>query len=171
MKRVFIVIIAVVCGYIGVFAQAKDAKKDQKKEDKKEVKTLIEKQIQVNIQKLVKFSIKANVDSLADLYSPSCYFIKEYGKRIEGRDELQKKFNGDFKSGLKITEMNFSSDDLKIYDDMVLEIGILTVKFASSAGSANTIEKSNYLIIWKKSSDGKFRIRSEITSPLNNPCK
>jgi ketosteroid isomerase-like protein len=171
MKRIIFLLTAVFFGFSIVIAQNADEKKDQKKADKKEEKSLIEKHVQSNDQKLIKFSIKAKIDSLIDLYSPGCYYIKEYGKRIDGREEVQKKISADYKSGLKITEMSLSADDIKVYGDMVLEIGVMTVKYTNSSNSVSTTEKSNYQILWKKSSDGKYRIRSQISSPIANPCK
>jgi ketosteroid isomerase-like protein len=171
MKKTIVFTAFTFCIIMGSFGQTKDVNKDKKKEDKKEEKSLIEKQIQVNDKKLINFSIKARVDSLIDLYSPSCYYTKEYDKRIDGRDDLQKKFIDDFKTGLKISEMSLSSDDIKINGDMAIEIGVLTIKYTTSAKPAIISEKNNYMIIWKKSSDGKYRIRYQIASPINYPCK
>jgi ketosteroid isomerase-like protein len=67
--------------------------------------------------------------------------------------------------------MGLTSEDIKIYNDMVLEVGVMTIKYNNPSTSANTTEKLNYSILWKKSSDGKYRIRSEIRSPMNYPCK
>jgi ketosteroid isomerase-like protein len=171
MKRTILLFTIAFCGSIVLFGQNKDEKKDQKKEQKKEEKALIEKQIQINNKKLEIFSEKAKVDSLIDLYSPSCYYIMEYAKRIDGRDELQKKLISDYKSGMKITDMGLVPEDTKIYNDMVFEVGIMNIKYNNPSTSANISEKFNYSILWKKSSDGKYRIRSEIRTPINYPCK
>jgi ketosteroid isomerase-like protein len=171
MKRMIFLFTVAFCFSIVILGQNKEENKDQKKEQKKEEKATIEKQILINDKKLEMFSEKAKVDSLIDLYSPSCYYIREYAKRIDGRDELQKKLNSDYKSGLKITDMSLTSDDLKIYDDMAFQVGTMIIKYYKSSTSSSITETYNYSILWKKSSDGKFRIRSEIRSPLNYPCK
>jgi regulator of RNase E activity RraB len=157
--------------FFAVNAQDKDNKKDQKKEDKKVEKNLIEKQILENDNKLVAFYKQAKVDSLINMYSTNCYYIMEYKVRIDGRDELEKKLTSDFKAGFKILEMALLPDDHKVYGDMVLEVGVLTIKYISPSTKEIFNEKNNYLILWKKSTDNKFRIRSEMRNLIENPHK
>lgn len=159
MNKKIIAYSIIFCCCIGLFAQKGDG---ISKEEKK---------VKANSKKLEVFYEKAMIDSILSLYSNNCYYAHEYMTRLENKDALKKKLKSDFKAGYKIIDLSFSPDDLKTYDDVVLEIGSLTIKYVDKISKATLTKKYNYNILWKESSDKKFRIRSEIWSPIENPCK
>jgi ketosteroid isomerase-like protein len=159
MKKLILIFIVLLSGIVNLHAQ------------KKEEKVKIEQQIQANDKKLALFYKKAMVDSIAEMYSPNCYFIRDFSGRIDTREEVKKKLNLDFKEGFKVIDFSLVPDDYKIFGDVVLEVGILTMKFIDPKTKATLTENYNITILWKESSDKKFRIRSEMWGRIANPCK
>jgi hypothetical protein len=151
----------------GLFAQ-KDGKKEGNKEGNKEKH---EKLVQVNEKKLTSFYEKAMVDSIAEMYSTNCFYAHEFMTRLESRDEVKKKLASDFKAGFKVIDLSYTPDDIKTYNDIILETGILTIKFIQPVTKNSLTKKYNYNMVWKESSDKRYRIRSEIWSPVESPCK
>jgi ketosteroid isomerase-like protein len=138
---------------------------------KKDNKLKIEQQIQDNDKKLALFYKKAMADSIAEMYSPNCYYIRDFSERLDNKDDVKKKLSTEFKAGLKVLDFSLAPDDHKIYGDVVLEVGILTMKYVDPKTKSTLTEKYNYSILWKESSDKKFRIRSEMWGLISNPCK
>jgi hypothetical protein len=138
---------------------------------KKDNKLKIEQQVQANDKKLALFYKKAMVDSIAEMYTTNCFYIRDFTERLSTNDDVKKKLSSDFKAGLKVIDFLLAADEHKIYGDVVLEVGILTIKFIDPITKATLTDKYNYTILWKESSDKKFRIRSETWSYIENPCK
>lgn len=154
-----------------LFAQ-KDTKNDDSKNDNKDgKKEKHEKQVLDNEKKLVDFFKKSMIDSIANLYSTNCYYAHEFMTRLESRDEVKKKLKDDFGKGFKVLDLTFSSDDMKSYSDVIMETGILTIKYIVPVTKVTVTKKYNYNLVWKESADKKYRIRSEIWTPVENPCK
>ena len=105
---------------------------------------------------------KSMVDSITDLYTSNCYYIPEFGEMLDSREAVNKKLKIDFKSGLKVLQFTQVPSDHKVYDDLVIEVGVRTIKYSAKTGQAPVTEKYNYQIIWKKTSKGEYKIRSEI---------
>jgi ketosteroid isomerase-like protein len=159
MNRIFLIFFAFLFGSMGLFAQKKDNK------------LKLEQLIQDNDKKLALFYKNAKVDSIAEMYTPNCYYIRDFAERINTKEDVKKKLNSDFKAGFKVLDFSAVPDDYKIYGDVVLEVGILTMKFIDPKSKATLTEKYNYTILWKESSDKKYRIRSETWGYIANPCK
>jgi hypothetical protein len=167
MNKLTLVLCALIISSISIMAQ-KDEKNEDNKDKKKEKH---EKDVQLNEIKLIGFYKKALVDSIAEMYSNNCYFAHDFMTRLESKEEVKNKLKGDFKKGFKVLEMKYTVDDLKTYGDIILETGILSIKYIAPLTATTVIKKYNYNLVWKESSDKKYRIRSEIWSPVENPCK
>jgi hypothetical protein len=167
MNKMIVVAGLIFCGSISLVAQNEE-KKDDNKDGKKEKH---EKLVQASEKKLIMFYKKALTDSIADMYSSNCYYAHEFMTRLESRDEVKKKIRDDFKAGFKVIDLTYTTEDLKTYSDIVLETGMLSIKYIAPVTKVTLSKKYNYNMVWKESSDKKYRIRSEIWTPVENPCK
>ena len=150
MKKNILILPLLLVGVISVHAQ------------KKEEKKLIVETIEQNDQKLKIFWERSMVDSLVDLYTSNSYYIPEYGEMLDSKENIEKKLKAEFKGGLKVLQYNMVPTDHKVYDDLVIEVGVRTIKYTTGENKVPVTEKYNYQIIWKKTSGGKYKIRSEM---------
>jgi ketosteroid isomerase-like protein len=164
MKKLLFVWTVFVLFHAILFGQDKDI------EDSKDNKELIIKSIQSKDNHMVTFIEKKLTDSIAKMFSPNSHLIPEYGDIIESRDDISKYFSSLFKSGLKVTSLKFDPIELRVYGDIVLEIGTVDVKYSTSSNPIEVKKKYNYLINWKSSKKGNYRIRVATWNSLK-PCE
>jgi ketosteroid isomerase-like protein len=159
MNKIVLVFTALLFCNIGLHAQKKDNK------------LRLEKELQDDHKRLETFYKKAMVDSLAAMYTPKCYFIRDFSERIDSQDDVKRKFNSDYRAGFKVLNLTYTPDDYKVYGDIVLEVGVLNIKYIDPKSKATLNEDYNYTMIWKAMTGGGYRIRSEQWGITTNPCK
>jgi len=147
MKRFVLVSVFFLLGHVMLHAQ------------NKEEKQLIVKEIQSKDKKLESFVLQNLADSIAQLFTPNCHLMPEFGEIIEGRDEVDKYLTSSMKSGVKISSFKLNPLELKVYGDLVLEIGTFEMKYTASSGATESKARYNYQITWKTSKKGNYRIR------------
>lgn len=138
---------------------------------KKEEKKLIVETILENDSRLEEFFMQSKADSIAGMFSPNSHLIVEYEGLIEKREEIEKHYQGAFKSGIKYTEFKLEAEEHKVYDDLVLEIGKNQIKYTIGKEGKVLSQRYNYMLVWKKSKTGNFQIRAATWNPLENPCE
>jgi ketosteroid isomerase-like protein len=159
MKKYFFVFLLVI-----VFGTKLSA---QNKEERK----MIVAAVMENDRKLEEFFKASNADSIAELFSPNCNLIAEYSKQIEKREEVAAFYKQVFKSGISYADFELEAEEHKVYDDLVLEFGVNTIKFSKGGGKTTTTEKLNYMLVWKKSKTGTYQIRAAMWNSVRNPCE
>lgn len=137
----------------------------------KEERKIIRDQIEVNHKLLEEYFKKSNADSLAGMFSPNCHFIMEYQEMVESREDVLSYFKEDFGSGKKVSGFTLDSDEIKIYDDIVLEMGLQTIEYTQLPDKKLHISKYNYMFVWKKSKSDRYRLRAAMWNSAKNPCK
>jgi len=136
----------------------------------KEEKELYVKQVQNIDRKMESFIKKGMIDSVAGLFSPNCHMAGEYGTIVEDREKVQEIFNTDKKAGKKYTEYTLNAFEHKVYDDIVLEIGTNTVRYSIGMDKRLYTTEYNYMLVWKRSKEGKYQIRAAMWNLTKNPC-
>ncbi len=135
----------------------------------KEEKELIIKTIQANDKQIELFIMQNMTDSITKMFSPNCHFMPEYGELVEEKDAVSKYLSASFKSGVKIKYFKFNPIERKVYGDIVLEIGTFDIKYTLPSNPTEVKAKYNYLINWKASKKGKYRIRVATWNSLKKP--
>ena len=137
----------------------------------KEERKIIRGQIEENHKLLEEYFKTSNADSLAGMFSPNCHMAMEFEKMVESREDVLEYFKDDFSSGKKISGFNLEADEIKIYDDIVLEMGVQTLEYTQLPDKKLNIRKYNYMFIWKRSKSGIYRLRAAMWNSEKNPCK
>jgi ketosteroid isomerase-like protein len=137
----------------------------------KEEKELILEQVKLKSGKLSEFMKSSLSDSIASIFSPNCHFIPEHDVIYESRDEVLEHFTGQFKEGMKISKYALESTEFKVYDDIVLEIGVNEIHYTMLPEKKLYKAKYNYMFVWKSSKKGNYRIRAAIWNMPVNPCE
>jgi hypothetical protein len=159
MKSKILILLLFLIGNLSVFAQKRDNK------------LKIEQALQTNHKKIEAFYKNELTDSLIEMYTPKCYFIRDFSERIDNQSDIKKKLNSDFKNGFRVISLIFTPDDYRIYGDIVVDVGVITMKFVEPNIKDTITEDYNYTTIWKSSRGYQYRIRSEMWGYVTNPCK
>lgn len=157
-KNLSVSLLWILCA-ISVFSQSKEEKKII-------IETIIE-----NDNKLEGFFKQGKADSIAALFSPNSHLIVEYKNALEKREVINEYYNKLFKSGIDYSEFALEAVEYKVYDELVLEIGQNKVKYSKVSDGKAYSKKYNYILVWKKSRDGKYQIRAAMWNSAENPCE
>ena len=137
----------------------------------KEERKIIRDQIDANHKLLEEYFKKSNADSLAGMFSPNCHFAMEFQAMAESREEVLNYFKKDFGSGKKVSGFKIEPDEIKIYDDIVLEMGVQTFEYTQLPDKKLNVSKYNYMFVWKKSKSDRYHLRAAMWNSGKNPCK
>ena len=135
-----------------------------------EEKAVIIQTIKEQDQKLAAFYKKSQSDSIAEMFSPNCHIAREFSEIVEGRENVLALYKKDFKDGMKVVSCKFNVLEHKVYDEIVMEIGTHTLEYTQGPDKKLYRKEYNYLLIWKKSKEGKYQIRSAFWNSMKNPC-
>ena len=100
-----------------------------------------------------------NASALADLYTEDAWLLSQTGDMFKGREGIETFWAGAFQMGMK--EVVLTTVDVMRMDDMVGEFGKadLTIK---PEGQDEIKAHGKYLVIWKKSADGIWKLYADI---------
>lgn len=145
--------------FLSVFAQNKEEKK------------IIYSRIELKRTLLESYFENAVTDSIAAMFTPNCHLAMEFGEIIESREKVRKYYKSDFKSGKKISSYKLKVKEVKVYDDIVVELGTNSIEYAILPDKKLYREKYNYMFVWKRSKKDKYRLRAAIWNSSENPCE
>lgn len=151
------------------FSQDSSKKTVKEKLEKEKEEQIIKEKVIANSKKLENFYKKSMADSVAGLFSSNCHIIREYGEIIESRDLVEDTFKKEFKSDKVISGCKFEPLEIKVYDEIVLEIGVNTISYSRPPDKKLYVEKYNYMFVWKESKSGKYQIRSAMWNLPKKP--
>lgn len=158
MKK-FLLVLTLVFFAVSVFSQNKEERK------------MITDTILENDSRLEEFFRQSRADSIAGMFSPNSHLLAEYHEIVEKREMIEKYYKDFFKSGVTYKEFKLEAEEHKVYDDLVLEIGENSVKYTKDDDGKVYSEKYNYMLVWKKSKEGNYHIRTAMWNSTGNPCK
>lgn len=138
---------------------------------KKEEKKLIKESIETNDKLLEEYFEKEMVDSIAGMFSPNCHFSMEHSEIVESREKVQQYLKNDLKGNKKISKYRLDPGEIKIYDDIVLEIGTNKVEYTILPDKKLIVREYNYMFVWKKSKDNGYHLRAAIWNLPKDPCE
>jgi hypothetical protein len=139
----------------------------QKKEEKEQIKETIE----ANNKKLESFFENSIVDSIADYFSPNCKMAMEFDEMVESREDVAKYLKNDFLKTRQIKSFKLEPEETKIYDDIVMEIGSNHFEYTRPPETKVYTTTFNYIFIWKKAKDDRYRLRAALWNSSKFPCK
>lgn len=110
---------------------------------------------------------RANVQMLMDrVYAPDAFYLPVGSPILEGQDQ----FRGQFsflepyaRDGLPGPDIAFDIIDRDVDGDLAYDIGIYTI---DSGGPGGQPGRGKFLVVWKRNSQGEWRIHADSFSPL-----
>ena len=157
-KNIFVLALGILCT-ISVYSQSKEEKKII-------IETIVE-----NDTKLAEFFKSGRFDSIAGMFSPNSQLIVEHRSILEKRENIEEYYQTLFKSGVTFTKFSLQAIEHKVYNDLVLELGVNQIKYSEGNTGEFQSEKLNYMLVWKRSKTGKYQIRAAMWNSIENPCE
>lgn len=127
---------------------------------KKSEKKAILKQLETSHKLMEIYCQEGLADSLVMLFSPNCHLSMENQPLVESREGVGEYFKNDFLEGKKITTFSFTPEETKIYDEVILELGSCQLEYTRPIAKKLYCTSLNYMFVWKKGKDDKYRIRA-----------
>jgi uncharacterized protein (TIGR02246 family) len=98
--------------------------------------------------------------AIADNYTEDAVVMPQGTASWRGREAIRKGFGG-MLSGAKVTEFSLKTEDVAIGGDMAVETGSYDETYVPTGGK-ETKDKGKYIVVWKRQSDGSWKIVSDI---------
>lgn len=124
----------------------------------------IRKSIDAGNAKYINAFAKSDAGALADLYDESGSRLSPKGVVVRGRPAIAESVAGFMKSVTGPIKVNIETQDLWLIDDLVYETGTYTYTF-TPPGKSETQTGGHYVTIWKRQSDGSWRIFVDMGVP------
>lgn len=102
---------------------------------------------------------QGDAEALAALYTEDATALPPDGEMIQGRQAIEALWNGVFQMGMK--EVVLTTVDVFGTGDLAYEIGWADLKFQPE-GQEPISQKAKYVVVWKKSADGTWKLHVDI---------
>jgi uncharacterized protein (TIGR02246 family) len=100
-----------------------------------------------------------NAAAVAELYTEDAAVLPPGGKRVDGRKGVEEYWQGAIKAGVK--NLTLKAMEVEERADLAYEVGAFTFDMPSKGGGLPTVG-GKYVVIWKKGSDGSWRLHRDI---------
>jgi uncharacterized protein (TIGR02246 family) len=97
--------------------------------------------------------------SLAKLYTENAVLLPPDARRVDGRQEIQKFWQGAFDAG--VTDMTIEIVESEARGDIAYETGAYSLKAPGEDGELVAVS-GKYIVVWKRGADGQWRLHRDI---------
>lgn len=105
---------------------------------------------------------------IPELYTADTVVMPRGRARIEGREQMRKSIGG-LAAGRKI-DIETREREIKLMGNYAWYVGDFTVTYTSPGGAPSATEEGRSIIIYRRDSDGRWRIHRDIDSPAPHPA-
>jgi len=134
-------------------------------DDLKELRKTIE---SIN-DKITKAIIEEDVETVFSFYTDDVISMPNYDAMIKGKEALRKHDEGMRKAGFKIHSLNATILDLWVCGDLAYEVGKFGISLTVPGIPHPVADSGKYMTIWRKQSDGSYKVKAEIWNTDTNP--
>jgi uncharacterized protein (TIGR02246 family) len=96
---------------------------------------------------------------LANLYTENAALLPPDARRVDGRQEIQKFWQGAFDAG--VTDMTIEIVESEARGDIAYETGAYSLKAPGEDGELVAVS-GKYIVVWKHGADGQWRLHRDI---------
>jgi uncharacterized protein (TIGR02246 family) len=98
---------------------------------------------------------KGDAAGLAAMYTSTAQAFPPNAELVQGRDALQKLWQGAMASGIK--EVGLTTTEVEAHGDTAIEVGT----YAMNAAGGKPIDRGKFIVIWKRE-NGQWKLHRDI---------
>lgn len=159
MTRSLLLFFAIILTFVGV-AQAQSPSQSSVTDPE------IRKSVDAGNAKYISAFAKSDAGALSDLYDESGSRLSPNGIVVRGRPAIAESVAGFMKSVTGPIKVSIETQDLWLIDNLVYETGRYAYTF-TPPGKSETQTGGHYVTIWKRQSDGSWKIFVDMGVPNN----
>lgn len=159
MTRSLLLFFAIILTFVGV-AQAQSPSQSSVTDPE------IRKSVDAGNAKYISAFAKSDAGALSDLYDESGSRLSPNGIVVRGRPAIAESVAGFMKSVTGPIKVSIETQDLWLIDNLVYETGRYAYTF-TPPGKSGTQTGGHYVTIWKRQSDGSWKIFVDMGVPNN----
>lgn len=103
--------------------------------------------IEANTKQFIEAFNKGDAAAVANMYTADARLLPPNGEMVEGRENIQKFWQGGISAGLKLVTLE--TVHVESQGNIAVEVGRYTLTI-TSAGGATTTDKGKYVVQWKR---------------------
>ena len=103
--------------------------------------------IEANTKQFIEAFNKGDAAAVANMYTADARLLPPNGEMVEGRENIQKFWQGGISAGLKMVTLETVHVDSQ--GNMAVEVGRYTLTI-TRAGGTTTTDKGKYVVQWKR---------------------
>ena len=108
-------------------------------------------------------ALKGDTAALAGFYTDDALFMSSNAPAARGHDAIAKNFAG-MTSAMKLSTFKLQAQDVVVAGDYAVETGTYDLTFSTPKAAKPTHDVGKYLVLWKKQTDGSYRILRDISN-------
>lgn len=110
-----------------------------------------------------------DVETMTSLYTDDIISLPSYQPMLRGLASVKQSSEGMVASGVKTTHFVLTTVDIIPSGDLIIEIGNYDMKMSIPGMEEAWPDNGKYITIWKKQSDGSYKMMIETWNSDNNP--
>ena len=123
--------------------------------------------IEASSAEFVKAYNSKSAAGVASLYADDAAAFPPDMKRVDGRENIQKLWQGAMDLG--ISDLTLTTVEVEESGDLAFETGTFTLKAPGNEGGKPVDAAGKYVVVWKKTQDGSWKLYRDIWNP--DPAK
>lgn len=104
--------------------------------------------------------LKGDMSATMSYYTEDAVSMPSNGPMMKGKEVIQEYSDEMARSGVKFTAVKFTTTEISGTATLAYEIG--TYDMSMEIGPAKVDDKGKYLTLWKKQTDGSWKVYAEI---------
>jgi uncharacterized protein (TIGR02246 family) len=106
-------------------------------------------------------AVKAgDIPKVGAVYTADAVVLAPGSPAMKGRAAITELFNG-WLSQMTVTDFSLTTDDLVVAGEYAFETGAFAMNMVLKSGGAAMPDKGKYIVVWKRDSDGSWKIHRD----------
>jgi uncharacterized protein (TIGR02246 family) len=128
----------------------------------------VRKDIEAMNAKATKEMIAGVMDTTLAQYADDAVSMPNFGPMLKGKPAIREYYTKMMASGMKFTQVNFVTNDVKVGGSFAYEVGTYTMRF-QMPGMPEMSDEGKYLTVYEHAADGSWKIKVETWNNNKQP--
>jgi len=122
--------------------------------------TKVRQEVEALIDKAEKDMVSGTMDTTMSQYADDAFSLPNNGPMLRGKEAIKNYFRQMMSTGVKFTDVNFTTVDVSAAGPYVYEVGTYTMTIQIPA-MKDIADQGKYLTVYERAADGSLKIKAE----------